>query len=154
LDAYPLWRSHARPIWVNTIYLLIFCLEICLFRRIFCCFSSESGEGIKELIYAYLNSFGQNNRLRYGNNSYSWFTLSEYWWESWHMSLIYYIGVLLKRNSSVQDLQAYTYATTVFIQDFGFFNWTVNVSVWIIMVWMYKQLNSWNSIWIILQLVW
>jgi hypothetical protein len=107
----------------------------------------------KELIYAYLNSFGQNNRLRYGNNSYSLFTLSEYWWEWWHMSLIYYIGVLLlKRNSSVQDLQAYTYARTVFIQDLGFFNWTVNV--WIIMVWMYKQLNSWNSIWILLQLVW
>jgi hypothetical protein len=30
-----------------------------------------------------------------------------------------YIGVLLlKRNSSVQDLQAYTYAATVFVQDF------------------------------------
>ena len=41
-------------------------------------FVRKSGEGIKELIYAYLNSFGQNNRLRYGNNSYSWFTLSEY----------------------------------------------------------------------------
>jgi hypothetical protein len=36
-------------------------------------FVRKSGEGIKEL-----NSFGQNNRLRYGNNSYSWFTLSEY----------------------------------------------------------------------------
>ena len=34
-------------------------------------FVRKSGEGIKELIYAYLNSFGQNNRLRYGNNSYS-----------------------------------------------------------------------------------
>ena len=44
------------------------------------------------------------------------------------MSLIYYIGVLLlKTNSSVQDLQAYTYATTVFVQDLGFFNGTVNV---------------------------
>ena len=31
-------------------------------------FVRKSGEGIKELIYAYLNSFGQNNRLRYGNN--------------------------------------------------------------------------------------
>ena len=41
-------------------------------------FVRKSGERIKELIYAYLNSFGQNNRLRYGNNSYSWFTLSEY----------------------------------------------------------------------------
>ena len=41
-------------------------------------FVRKSGEGIKELICAYLNSFGQNNRLRYGNNSYSWFTLSEY----------------------------------------------------------------------------
>jgi hypothetical protein len=38
----------------------------------------KSGEGIKELIYGYLNSFGKNNRFRYGNNSYSWFTLSEY----------------------------------------------------------------------------
>ena len=39
------------------------------------------------------------------------------------MSLIYYIGVLLlKRNSSIQDLQAYTYARTVFIQDLGFFD--------------------------------
>ena len=29
-----------------------------------------------------------------------------------------YIGVLLlKTNSSVQDLQAYRYATTVFVQD-------------------------------------
>ena len=43
-------------------------------------------------------------------------------------ALIYYIGVLLlKTNSSVQDLQAYTYATTVFVQDLGFFNGTVNV---------------------------
>ena len=41
-------------------------------------FVRKSGEGIKELIYAYLNSFGKNNRLRYGNKSYSWFTLSEY----------------------------------------------------------------------------
>jgi hypothetical protein len=41
-------------------------------------FVRKSGEGIKELIYAYLNSFWQNNRLRYGNNSYTWFTLSEY----------------------------------------------------------------------------
>ena len=39
------------------------------------------------------------------------------------MSLIYYIGVLLlKRNSSIQDLQAYTYARTVFIQELEFFN--------------------------------
>jgi hypothetical protein len=38
-------------------------------------FVRKNGEGIKELIYAYLNSFGQNNRLRCGNNSYSWFTL-------------------------------------------------------------------------------
>jgi hypothetical protein len=36
----------------------------------------KGGERIKELIYAHLNSFGQNNRLRYGNNSYSWFTLT------------------------------------------------------------------------------
>ena len=32
-------------------------------------FVRKRGEGIRELIYAYFNSFGQNNRLRYGNNS-------------------------------------------------------------------------------------
>ena len=41
LDPYPLWRSRARPIWVNTIYFALFGLKICLFWRIFCCFSSE-----------------------------------------------------------------------------------------------------------------
>jgi hypothetical protein len=129
LDPYPLWRSRARPIWVNTIYFTLFGLKICLFWRIFCCFSSEKVmKGLWSWFMYYLNSFGQNNRLRYGNNSYSLFTLSEYWWEWWHMSLIYYIGVLLlKTNLSVQDLQAYTYAMTVFVQDLGFFNWTVNV---------------------------
>ena len=39
-------------------------------------FVRKSGDGIKELIYAYLNSFRQNNSLRYGNNSYPWFTRS------------------------------------------------------------------------------
>jgi hypothetical protein len=41
LFLYPLWRSHAQPIWVNTIYFALFCLKICLFWWIFCCFSSE-----------------------------------------------------------------------------------------------------------------
>jgi hypothetical protein len=77
LDPYPMWCSHARPIWVNTIYFALFCLKICLFWLFFLLFVRKSGEGIKELIYAYLNSFGKSNRLRYGNNSYSWFTLSE-----------------------------------------------------------------------------
>jgi hypothetical protein len=123
LDPYPLWLSHARPIWVNTIYFALFCLKICLFWRIFCCFSSEKVvKGLRSWFMHTWIHLGKIQALRYGNNSYSWFTLSEYWWEWWHMSLIYYIGVLLlKRNSSVQDLQAYTYARTVFIQDLGFF---------------------------------
>jgi hypothetical protein len=53
----------------------IFCFILMNFLSLFV---RKSGEGIKEFICAYLNSFGQNNRLRYGNNSYSWFTLSEY----------------------------------------------------------------------------
>ena len=56
-------------IWPENLLILTNCLLL---------FVRKSGERIKELIYAYLNSFGQNNRLRYGNNSYSSFTLSEY----------------------------------------------------------------------------
>ena len=42
------------------------------------------------------------------------------------MFLIYYIGVLLlKINSSVQDLQAYTYATTVFVQQYKIWDFLI-----------------------------
>jgi hypothetical protein len=41
LNPYPLWRSRARLIWVKMIYFALFGLKICLFWRIFCCFSSE-----------------------------------------------------------------------------------------------------------------
>jgi hypothetical protein len=63
LDPYPLWRSHARPIWVNTIYIFCFVLpeNVLILTNFLLLFVRKSGEGIKELICAYLNSFGQNN---------------------------------------------------------------------------------------------
>jgi hypothetical protein len=43
------------------------------------------------------------------------------------LDLLYWSVIIETTNSNVQDLQAYTYATTVFVQDLGFFNGTVNV---------------------------
>jgi hypothetical protein len=55
----------------------IFFLKIFLLLTNFLLLSGpKSGEGIKELIYTRLNSFGLKNRRCYSNDSYSWFSLS------------------------------------------------------------------------------
>jgi hypothetical protein len=121
--------------WIR--YILLVLPENLLILTIFLLlFVRKSGEGIKELICAYLNSFGQNNRLRYGNNSYSWFTLSEYLWNDgicpWSIRLECYYWKEMQAYKTYKRTRMY--ARTVFIQDLGFFKWTVNV--WIIMVWI------------------
>jgi hypothetical protein len=78
LDPYPLWRSRAAA---NMSEYDIFCFilpeNLLILTNFLLLLVRKSGEGIKVLIYAYLKySFGQNNRLHYGNDSYSWFTLS------------------------------------------------------------------------------